>query len=363
MTSPLAPQGHLERLLRTLFRRAQIVSIAPLGEDAGGDDTRKGGGYSEPLLVTLRDGKVQRQLVFRTASPNDFGHDRRADRAANLLLAHDTFAAIPNHIRALDVGAIAGDGTLVSLHDSGEFYLLTSFAEGTLYADDLRRVSQEGVATAEDLGRCEALADYLVHLHSHRGGRHAAYTRSVRDLVGSGEGIFGIVDGYDEEVPGASRRRLQTIEKLCLDWRWRLRGRESRLCRIHGDFHPFNLLFAHGTDLALLDASRGGLGDPADDVTCLAVNYVFFAIDHPDAWSGGLGPLWRRFWSRYLDRSGDSGLLEVAAPYLAWRCLVVACPRFYPDLTADGRDRLLTLAERALQAQRFEATMAEELAR
>ena len=29
----------------------------------------------------------------------------------------------------------------------------------------------------------------------------AAYTRAVRDLVGSGEGIYGMVDGYAEDVP------------------------------------------------------------------------------------------------------------------------------------------------------------------
>jgi len=33
-------------------------------------------------------------------------HDRRADRAAQALLAFDDFAAIPHHIAALDVGAI-----------------------------------------------------------------------------------------------------------------------------------------------------------------------------------------------------------------------------------------------------------------
>ena len=116
-----------------------------------------------------------------------------------------------------------------------------------------------------------------------------------------------------------------------------------------------------GPRFTLLDASRGCKGDPADDVTAMAVNFVFFAIDRPASWANGLGPLWRRFWDVYLRGSGDRGLLEVAAPWLAWRCLVVCCPRFYPALPAGARDAILGLAERALDAPRFDPCWAEEL--
>ena len=108
----------------------------------------------------------------------------------------------------------------------------------------------------------------------------------------------------------------------------------------------------------LLDASRGGLGDPADDVTCLAVNYVFFALGRRSS-AGALRELWHRFWSRYLAGSGDRELLEVAAPFLAWRGLVLACPRWYPDLADAARDRLLGLVERALAAPAFDPAMAD----
>ena len=86
-----------------------------------------------------------------------------------------------------------------------------------------------------------------------------------------------------------------------VDWRWRLRDRGARLARNHGDFHPFNLLFDAGGALRLLDASRGCVGEPADDLTALAVNYVFFAIDHPGAWRAGLGELWHRLWDGWPD--------------------------------------------------------------
>jgi aminoglycoside phosphotransferase (APT) family kinase protein len=323
--------------------------------------TVKGAGYGVPVRVAFRTAEgIDRAVVFHTARPDDFGHDRRSDRAAAMLLAFDTYAQIPRHVAALDVGVVADDGSLRSLADAAEAYLLTAWADGDLYADDLRRIAEEGT-TPRDLHRVDTLADYLVRLHARHHGRLATYTRAVRDLVGSGEGIFGMVDSYAADVPGASPTRLQCLEERALAWRWRLRGRQPRLARIHGDFHPFNLLFSREVDLAVLDASRGAVGDPADDVTALAINYVFFALDKPGGWRRGLGTLWHRLWTRYLRASGDHELLDVAAPWLAWRALVIANPTWYPRLSEQGRDQLLSWIERALDAPRFDVESADQV--
>lgn len=365
---PTVPEG-LAALVASLLPGARLVSVAPLAPDTGRDETEKVEGYGRPLRVTVREegGRV-RALVFRTATANEFGHDRRADRADAMLLAADLFNTVPAHVRALDVGAIASDGRLVSLSGTGEFYLLTDFAEGTMYSDDLRRIAAEGAATPLDLARCEALARYLVALHRDRPAPDAvAWRRAVRDLLGHGEGIFGIVDGYPRDVPGAPAARLRAIEERCLAWRWRLRDREERLARTHGDFHPFNIVFRppagaeDGTGFTLLDASRGGRGDPADDVVALTVNYVFFALERRAAWPRGLGRLWRRFLDVYLGAGGDGGVLGAAPPFLAWRGLVLGCPRFYPHLAAEGRDALLGLVERALDAGALDPAAPEAL--
>jgi aminoglycoside phosphotransferase (APT) family kinase protein len=247
--------------------------------------------------------------------------------------------------------------------DSGEFYLLTEYVEGHAYAEDLRRIAKAHVAGASDFDRAHALVDYLATLHKPVPDQDVAYARSLRDLVGGGEGIFGIVDGYPHATPGADASRLQRIESRCLDWRWRLKLRKSRATRIHGDFHPFNVLFDEDAALHVLDTSRGSLGDPADDVTCMAVNFIFFALEDTAAWQGGLAALWREFWDRYLARSRDEELLAVAAPFLAWRLLVLACPVWYPNLSGEVRGRLLGLAEAALEGDRFDPEMAEAVFR
>jgi hypothetical protein len=336
-----------------------VVEVAALAPDSGTADTLKAEGYGAPLRVVLRDpGGIEHAVVFRTATSDVFGHDRRSDRAGEVLLEWDTFPLVPGHVRALDVGAVLRGGGLVPLGEAGEFYLLTEWAPGSPYADDLRRVVADGRCSELDRARAEALARHAARIHGERLADRLRYRRAVRDLLGHGEGIFGVVDAYAPDTPGAPPERLRRIEEACLSWRWRLRGAEGRLARTHGDYHPFNVVFEEGTRFTLLDASRGCAGDPADDVTAMAVNYFFFAAARPRAWEEGTGPLWRIFWTTYLEQSRDREVLQVLAPWLAWRCLVVACPRFYPLLPAEARDRVLRLAEQSLSGDTFDPSRA-----
>jgi hypothetical protein len=261
----------------------------------------------------------------------------------------------------LDVGAYRGTSDFVSLADTGEFYVLTTHVTGTVYAGDLRSIARTGMLTARDLARSHALVEYLALLHARRPPESkVAYSRFVRDTLGSGEGIFGIVDGYPGDVPGAPLERLERIEELCLKHRFRLRDRSERLRRTHGDFHPFNVLFDDDSELAVLDTSRGSLGDPGDDVACMAINYAFFALGQPGAWRDALQALWYGFWQRYVAVTRDDGVYDVVAPLLAWRGLVLASPIWYPDLAAEDRERILGFVETALARPRFSPSLAEE---
>lgn len=356
-----ADSAFLEGLVRSVLDGARLLRVTPLKPDTAlNGGTMKGTGYGAPIKLDVAHAGRVRSLVLHTATPNEFGHDRRADRAAELLLAADTFQYIPNHVLALDVGAYRRGAGFVSLRGTGEFYLLTTWAEGHPYADDLRELASRGVAEEEDLERVETMARYLTRLHAERLKDEGAYVRSIRDLVGSGEGIFGIVDGYPADTPGVPPARLARLEQLCLAWRERLKRKTHRLRRIHGDFHPFNVLFDHTRELVLLDASRGSAGDPADDVTALAVNYLFFGLEHPGAWERGFGVLWQRFFQRYAELGLDAELASVVPPFFAWRALVLACPRWYPDARPETRDRLLGFAERLLEGEPFRPELAKE---
>src|SRR5262245_28098665 len=181
----------------------EIVHLGSIADDRAATEL-KHVGYGEPALVRYRAGDREKRCVLHTMAPNWFGHDRRSDRAALVLLAADTYGEIPAHTRVLDVGAVDARGELVSLAGDGEFWLLTEYAEGSLYARDLRALEERGRATPLDLERTRALARYLVALHAAPlAGPPELYHRALRDLVGSGEGIFGIADSYPAGGPVA----------------------------------------------------------------------------------------------------------------------------------------------------------------
>ncbi|MGE5414200.1 MAG: phosphotransferase, partial [Syntrophomonadaceae bacterium] len=179
------------------------------------------------------------------------------------------------------------------------------------------------------------------------------YRRRLRELTGSGECLAGVADSY----PAGGfwdARLLEEVERLALAWRYRLRDRSDRLRTIHGDFHPWNILFREGTDFTVLDRSRGALGDPADDVAALSINFLFYALRTRGEFAGPFAELFRAFWDRYLERSGDAELPRVIAPHFAFRALVVANPLWYPREPEEVRRRLFRFLLSVLEAKAFE---------
>ena len=235
--------------------------------------------------------------------------------------------------------------------------MLAEFIDGREYADDLLALRAGRALSALDLERADALCDYLAQVHGMRGGEPGLYERRIRDTLGHGECIFGVVDSYDDQRYFAA---LHDIERRCVDWRWRLKHRAWRLRQVHGDFHPWNILFRDGADFSVLDRSRGEWGEPADDVTCLALNYLFFSLQRSGKLEGAFESLWRRFWERYLERTRDAEILEVAGLFFAFRGLVMANPLWYPALQPAIREKMLNFVRRVLDEERFDPARANE---
>jgi hypothetical protein len=270
-----------------------------------------------------------------------------------LLWAHESFNRLPHHAGSLDVGGFRSNGNVVSLGDVEEFCLLTEYIEGAGYNRDLERIRDSNSLSERDVNRADALCDCLVEIHGIRGSDPGLYTRRIRELVGHGECIMGLADSYPPHCL-INSAVLQEIEHLCVAWRWKLKPLSHRLRQVHGDFHPWNILFGDDAEFRLLDRSRGEFGDPADDVACITSNFLFFSVQRYGRLEGPLRTLFERFWARYLERTGDFEMLRVVPPFFAFRGLVMASPIWYPGLSDDVRQALLAFIFAVLRAREFD---------
>ncbi len=331
----------------------RVLGLSVLGQEPRAGEL-KGYGYGMPVKVDYELGGRHQSAVLETITPGPFGHEHMADRAQILLWSHAAFNRLPRHVRSLDVGGFSKDGSLVSVGTVEEFFILDEFVPGEGYYRDLERLRDGADLQDQDLARVDALCDYLVEIHHVRGSDPSLYIRRTRELVGHHECVMGILDSYPHEFDGISADTLKNIERALVDWRWRLKGCVHRLRQVHGDFHPWNILFQDDADFVVLDRSRGEWGDPADDITALTINYLFFSLQRSGGLEGSFETLFSRFWQRYLKGTGDDELHAVIGPFFAFRGLVVANPVWYPKLAPGIRTKLLNFVRAVLDQPRFD---------
>ena len=342
-------------LAGVFHRPVEILAVRRLKKVDGerGDDP-KGFGYGVPFEIEcLVAGEPRVLVVSRTRPVQGFGHDYPADRAWQALYGHAAYNSFPRHVGSVDVGFVRHTGDLVSVADAAEFFQLVEKAAGDLYWLDLDRLLSMPLREL-DMERARALARFLAGCHADKRDEPTLYHRRIRELVGHGECLMGILDSYPHPYALLPPADCEALERAIVSWRWRLRHRSHRLSRTHGDFHPWNILFRDGSDFSVLDRSRGEWGEPADDVSALAINYLFFGVrksadeGHPGVAEPFLS-LFRNFLDLYMASSGDGELLEVLPPFFAFRALVIAHPRWYPTLSDSTREALLGFA-RAMAA-------------
>jgi aminoglycoside phosphotransferase (APT) family kinase protein len=303
------------------------------------------------FLVEIKTQGGLKQYVIKSLFSEGLGHDYPADRASVFLLDLDEFKNLPRHVKAIDVLSVNEDGSIRSIGSGKEYYLFMEKAEGRNYFHDLSDLRNKKTLERVDIEKIKAMTSYLAEIHSLKKDSKALYWRKIRDTIGHGECLMGIFDTYPEGV--ISYEEMAEIEKRCIDWRARLKPVFKRLCQIHGDFHPGNIWFKDNSEFILLDRSRGPWGEAADDITALTINYIFFSINYHGRVEGAYLEALRLFYNDYIEKTGDSEIYQVVAPFYAFRGIVVANPLFYPDVTEENRRKLFNFVHGVLNDESF----------
>ncbi len=358
-------EASIKSYLKENFKVVHDIKIRKLGSGV------QGSGF----LIEMELPEGMQSYVIKTLNPEGLGHDYPSDRASVFLLDLDEFKNLPKHVRALDVLAEMPDGRIKSIGGGKEYYLLMECAEGIDYFNDLRKYSEKKELTEIDVEKIKTMTEYLANIHSEKKESKTLYWRKLRDTVGHGECLMGVLDSYPDGV--LTYNEMSDIIKKAVDWIAKLKPKFTRLSKIHGDFHPGNIWFIDKSnqifqknrenyssknkiDFILLDRSRGPWGEPADDVTALSINYIFFSIMNHNEIKGAYSQGLKMFFDEYIRVSGDKEITSVVALFFAFRGIVVANPLFYPELTSEQRMLLFNFVHNILDDENFDYRQAQK---
>ncbi len=115
---------------------------------------------------------------------------------------------------------------------------ITKLVEGKPYSKDFENIRKQESLTQLDKDRCEVLSNYLTNVHSTKKDATELYIRRTRNLVGHGECIVGLCDSYPSGLKYIDEKDLCSMEKKCVEWRWKTKRYSHRCSQVHSDFHP-----------------------------------------------------------------------------------------------------------------------------
>jgi aminoglycoside phosphotransferase family enzyme len=165
---------------------------------------------------------------------------------------------------------------------------------------------------------------------------------------------MGIIDGYPRHYGYFPDEAFCEIEKQCVEWRWKLKQYTHRLCREHGDFHPWNIKFRDGIDFSVFDRSRGEYGEAADDVATMSINYLLYSLLKYGKLDGPYRKMHDIYMKTYLERTKDQEIFDIIQPFYAFRGLVIASPEWYPNHSEVTRKKLFKFIRNVLATDKME---------
>lgn len=271
------------------------------------------------------NGKVERK-VLKTMFTQHLGKDYPADRAQSLILAHSNYNSMKKHVKSKDVCGVT-DKEIIPLGKAKEFFILMDEAKGTPYFEDLEQYADKKELSSTDKEKIMAMSNYLIQLHKKKHKNPILYKRKIRDTIGLGEGMMGVLDMYPEVSFATKDDFKKIVQKSVEHW---ASPKVNRLCEVHGDYHPGNVWWG-AKDFTLLDRARGKYGEAADDITAMTINHIFYSVKNHGKFMGAYEQAFKLFMDNYFKKTKDKEMMKVIQPYFAFRAVVVANPMFYND--------------------------------
>ena len=95
----------------------------------------------------------------------------------------------------------------------------------------------------------------------------------------------------------------------------------------------------------------------------MATNYILFGLYADGSFSSKFRKMYMIYMEKYLEETGDNEVLQVMAPFFAFRGLVIASPVWYPDHPQEVREALMRFVENVLEDEVYDYVQFERYMR
>src|SRR3989344_6016480 len=117
-------------------------------------------------LLDFTVGNTNKHLIIKSLFTENLGMDHYADRASSLIEAHDNYNTMDEHVKSEDVIGASANGSLISVGEAHEFYILMQEAKGKDLFKDFDEIKNGSTLTEMTKNKVKLLADFLVRLHT-----------------------------------------------------------------------------------------------------------------------------------------------------------------------------------------------------
>lgn len=304
-------------------KAVQVQSMTPLDKQRG-----KLHGMTHTIEITFTENDGSSGTCYLKLPEHSlFGERLGSDAVKEITWRLEGYPTILGHSLCIGAGGVTAQGDPVPLSMLFPAYFSIEQAlPGTIYADKLQNFS-EHTSRTEALRDVQSICAHMVRMHKpvERNGT-ALYRRMLREKLM--DPVFRLIDADEHYWSQRPAARME-VEHLFLGWRQRLWNLGRRIRVVHNDFHPWNILIK-SDGVALLGARSPGVGEPANDLAALMVNYVWFSYLTSNKFEGLYRDAYLAFWNTYLEMTGDIECLAALPPFLANRLLLFLDSAFYP---------------------------------
>lgn len=327
-------------------RNAKLLSLEKLGSGLVADGYKLEYEYAGQIKKT----------VCRRLHGIGMSRDYLPDNVGYLLLQHEITKTHPLHIPSNDVVCFGDKIQVVSLDGIEDVFQIVEFAEGDSYVKWILDIQNGFTSDHEKV--VKNITDYMLKTHKIKPKvdpekiKHY-YWRHSQDFIGS-EVLMDILDVWPQDKLLSLKDRAFFVEQLYI-LREQTRDLYKRCVMIHSDLHPDNIRVHADLSISILDSARTIWGEPADDLTCMLANFLFFGMKFPKS-RAEYQKAYDFMLQRYLAKNGSSELEQAARIYMPIRLLILAHPLFFSDDSPKLKKQVIKLAKEIISNRKFTLT-------